>query len=61
MNTFVNWLTGVSLIHLIGVVALAVLLAIGVGPQETELIGLFGLVGLAIPTGTGTASPPAAT
>ncbi len=56
MTALARWLTAVSPAHLIGIIILGVLLGLGIGPQETELVGLFGLVGLAIPTTT--TAPP---
>lgn len=50
MKNVVAWLNTITPAHLLGIVAFAVLLAIGVGPQEVELTGLFGLIGLSIPT-----------
>lgn len=56
MKALVAWLTQLSPAHLIGIIALAVLLGLGIGPQESELLGLFGLVGLAIPTTSASAA-----
>ena len=56
MTAFWVWLNQISPVHLLAVIVLGILLALQIGPQEPELLGLFGLVGLAIPTGptTGT-------
>ena len=46
-----NWLAGVSLLHLLGLVAIVVLLALGTISVAVGFPILTGLVGLAIPTG----------
>jgi hypothetical protein len=46
-----NWLAGVSFLHLIGIIAVVVLLALGTVTVAVGFPILTGLVGLAIPTG----------
>ena len=50
MTQLVAWLTTLSPAHLLVMVVLGVLLGLGIGPQETELVVLVGAAGLAIPT-----------
>ena len=45
-----QWLAGVSVLHLIGIIAIVVLLALGTVSVAVGLPILTGLVGLAIPT-----------
>ena len=49
--SFIAWLTSVPPLHLLGIIAIAVLLAIGTISVAVGLPILTGLVGLAIPTG----------
>jgi hypothetical protein len=60
MKALFAWLTTLSPAHLIVMVTLGVLLGLGIGPQETELVVLVGAAGLAIPTTTVTAAQTAA-
>ena len=46
-----DWLAGVSVLHLLGLIAVVVLLALGTVSVAVGLPILTGLVGLAIPTG----------
>lgn len=55
MKSFTTWLYTISPAHLLVMVALGVLLGLGIGPQETELVVLVGAAGLAIPTASVTA------
>jgi hypothetical protein len=57
MTALIAWLGTITPAHLIGVIGLIVLLAMSVGPQETELVLLAGLLGLAIPTPTTKVAP----
>ncbi len=50
ITTIVNWFTDITLPHLLGIITIAVLLVVGVGPFDVELPVLTGLVGLAVPT-----------
>ena len=50
MKALLVWLTTLSPAHLIVMITLGVLLGLGIGPQETELVVLVGAAGLAIPT-----------
>ena len=59
MKQLLAWLTTLSPAHLLVMVVLGVLLGLGIGPQETELVVLVGAAGLAIPTATITASTTA--
>ena len=56
MKALLVWLTTLSPAHLIVMITLGVLLGLGIGPQETELVVLVGAAGLAIPTTTVTAA-----
>jgi hypothetical protein len=47
-----NWVAGVSVLHLLGLIAIVVLLALGTISVAVGLPILTGLVGLAIPTST---------
>ena len=61
MKPLIAWVTTLSPGHLLVMVVLGVLLGLGIGPQETELVVLVGAAGLAIPTTTKTStSTPAA-
>jgi hypothetical protein len=59
MAQVLAWLTTLSPAHLIVMITLGVLLGLGIGPQETELVVLVGAAGLAIPTTTVTATQTA--
>lgn len=53
VNNFLTWLEQLNPAHLAGIIALVVLLCLGIGGQEylpVWVAGLFGLIGLAIPT-----------
>ena len=52
MKPLIAWVTTLSPGHLLVMVVLGVLLGLGIGPQETELVVLVGAAGLAIPTTT---------
>ena len=54
MKQLAAWLYSISPAHLLVMVVLGVLLGLGIGPQETELVVLVGAAGLAIPTGSTT-------
>ena len=61
MKSLIAWVTTLSPGHLLVMIVLGVLLGLGIGPQETELVVLVGAAGLAIPTTTKTStSTPAA-
>ena len=59
MTQLLAWLTSLSPAHLLVMVVLGVLLGLGIGPQETELVVLVGAAGLAIPTTSVSTSSPA--
>lgn len=64
MKSFTGWLYTLSPAHLLVMITLGVLLGLGIGPQETELVVLVGAAGLAIPTApvkssTESTAPPA--
>jgi hypothetical protein len=49
--SFIAWVTSVPPLHLLGIIAMVVLLALGTVSVAVGLPILTGLVGLAIPTG----------
>lgn len=53
MTSIINYLTSITFIHLVGLVAIVVLLALGTISVAVGLPILTGLVGLAIPVATG--------
>lgn len=50
MTALVTWLTSISPIHLIGLIAIVVLVALGTVSVAEGLPLITGLIGLAIPT-----------
>ena len=56
MKQLAAWLYTLSPAHLLVMITLGVLLGLGIGPQETELVVLVGAAGLAIPTGSATST-----
>lgn len=61
MKTLLPWLTSISPGHLLVMVVLGVLLGLGIGPQEVELVTLVGAAGLSIGSATGTTTTSSTT
>jgi hypothetical protein len=63
MSAIINYLTGLSFIHIVGLIAIVVLLALGTVSVAVGLPILTGLVGLGIPvvTGAGAATKTSST